>query len=427
MFSSRSLRILARSAAAALLAAAAGCRGGDAPDADARPAAARYAAQTSGTPGELARHITNLQQQYGATDTVDLADFRANLLGYTDAVAATADAILARKDAGAGLRKAAAEAKLDALSRRIEADPAGLPRFLEAADALEKEPADTGLPPIAAYWRVVGLRAAVDKQAGATPAQFRAIADAVIRLGRVKPPHEKAAQAVKIAAAECEQRGEDGRARRLYELLAANFPDDPDAEFAPGNARRVAAKGKVLDGFAGPSLRDPAKSIDLKDYRGRVVLLDFWSTRSDACRREMPMIKLLYDQHHTQGFEVLGVDLDESPVQPRSLVEHFKLDWPHLYDVVVKPGEMPRSKLVRDNGVSRLPYLMLIDRDGKYVASANSLMPLQPIIVAALEGKPYPRVLLGPAPPDEPAAGKAGQGLRPPQGPPERPAPGVSG
>src|SRR6185437_5877304 len=105
-------------------------------------------------------------------------------------------------------RKGAAEAKLDALSRRIEVEPEALGRFLAAADALEKEPAETGISPLAAYWRVVTLRAAVDKQAGASPEQFGAIADAVERLARAKPPHEKAAQALKVTVAECEQRGE---------------------------------------------------------------------------------------------------------------------------------------------------------------------------------------------------------------------------
>jgi thiol-disulfide isomerase/thioredoxin len=421
-------RILVWAVALALLAPAAGCRD-DAPGA---PAASHYAALTAGTPGALAQHITHLQQQYGTAEAADVRDFRANLLGYTDAVAATADALLAQKDAGVGFRKGAAEAKLDALSRRIEVEPEALGRFLAATDELEKEPTETGIPPIAAYWRVVTLRANVDKQAGATPEEFRAIADAVERLAKAKPPHEKAAQALKLAAAECEQRGEDARARRLYELLAEQFPDDPDAEFAPGNARRVALKGKPIDDFAGPSLRDPAKTIDLKDYRGKVVLIDFWSTRSDSCKREMPMIKMLYDRHKADGFTVLGVDLDESPQQPRGLVEHFELSWPHIYDVVVRPGKMPDSRLVRGNGVSRVPYLMVVDRQGRYIASANSLMPLQPIIVAALEGKPYPKVLLGPAPPDEPPPGRPGQTPqqpRPGRGPGPGPGlgPGVGG
>src|SRR5207248_1924165 len=65
--------------------------------------------------------------------------------------------------------------------------------------------------------------------------------------------------------------------------------------------------GQVID-LAGPTL--DGSRFDLAEQRGKVVLVDFWATWCGPCIAELPNVRAVYDQHHGNGFEVVGVSLD---------------------------------------------------------------------------------------------------------------------
>ncbi|MDF1763894.1 MAG: TlpA disulfide reductase family protein [Oleibacter sp.] len=97
--------------------------------------------------------------------------------------------------------------------------------------------------------------------------------------------------------------------------------------------------------------------VRLEDYKNQVVYLDFWASWCAPCRRSLPMINELRKELHSQGFEVLAVNLDESPDMGLSFVEPLNLTYPLLYDGF---GKTPNSYQVR-----AMPTSFLIDHTGQ--------------------------------------------------------------
>jgi peroxiredoxin len=99
--------------------------------------------------------------------------------------------------------------------------------------------------------------------------------------------------------------------------------------------------------------------VKLADYRGKVVLLNFWATWCGPCQVEIPWFKEFEQQYKSKGFEVLGVSMDEdgwSAVKPY-MTEH-KLNYRILL------GDDSVSQLY--GGLDALPTTFIIDRDGRF-------------------------------------------------------------
>ena len=93
----------------------------------------------------------------------------------------------------------------------------------------------------------------------------------------------------------------------------------------------LAFEGEVLPDF--PSAVDlEGKPISLADYRGKVVLLDFWATWCLPCIAAIPDIKAIYEKYHNKDFEIIGIshDLDETAL--RKFVEENPLPWRQIFD-----------------------------------------------------------------------------------------------
>src|SRR5581483_7058882 len=99
--------------------------------------------------------------------------------------------------------------------------------------------------------------------------------------------------------------------------------------------------------------------VKLSDYRGKVVLLNFWATWCGPCTLEIPWFEQFEQQYKSKGFEVLGVSMDEdgwSAVKPY-MTEH-KLNYRILL------GDDSVSQLY--GGLDALPTTFIIDRDGRF-------------------------------------------------------------
>jgi len=106
--------------------------------------------------------------------------------------------------------------------------------------------------------------------------------------------------------------------------------------------------------------------VSLDDYKGRVLLLDFWAEWCGPCIAELPNVKRVYEKHHDTGFDILSVSLDRDRSTLSRFVEREGLDWTHVYNGDARPGQDPASIY----GVRAIPTMILIGRDGK-VAAVN--------------------------------------------------------
>ena len=131
---------------------------------------------------------------------------------------------------------------------------------------------------------------------------------------------------------------------------------------SPGTAADLA----IWSGDAPPPLvlKDPSgKEHDLAQYKGKVVLLNFWATWCEPCRAEMPSMESLRQRYADAPFVVLAVNVDE----PEQRIRAFLQRMPLAFQILLDPG----MKATRAWNARILPASFLIGRDGRIRYSAR--------------------------------------------------------
>lgn len=98
-------------------------------------------------------------------------------------------------------------------------------------------------------------------------------------------------------------------------------------------------------------------NLRLSEFRGEVVMINFWATWCGPCRQEMPVLEKLYSRYHDVGFELLGVSLDGNSAKARKMAKQLKVNYPILFDLEKQVSEL--------YGVDAMPTTVMVDRDGR--------------------------------------------------------------
>jgi thiol-disulfide isomerase/thioredoxin len=126
-----------------------------------------------------------------------------------------------------------------------------------------------------------------------------------------------------------------------------------------GIRRRLSLLGSRID-LRGETLA--GKTLDVTDMRGRVVLVEFWSTTCGPCIQEIPELKSIYRAYHDRGFEIIGIPLDRFPGGLTTTLEEHGIRWPQLWR---SGGNRER---MRSLGITSIPSSLLLDRNGRVIA-----------------------------------------------------------
>ena len=102
------------------------------------------------------------------------------------------------------------------------------------------------------------------------------------------------------------------------------------------------------------------KKVALKDFRGKVVFLNFWATWCESCRDEMPAMERLYREFKGKGFEILGVNVKDKRPDALAFYKKLQLSYPVVLD--------PEGEVGLLYGAFGMPTTYLIDRKGIVLA-----------------------------------------------------------
>lgn len=129
-----------------------------------------------------------------------------------------------------------------------------------------------------------------------------------------------------------------------------------------GKQVRVTAKphpllGKPLGELKFTSTK--GEQIDISQYKGKVVLVDFWAVWCRPCINELPNVLDTYSKYHDDGFEIIGISLDSSREKLEKFIKENNMPWPQYFD-----GKGWKNEISTGFGIHSIPSTFLLDGQG---------------------------------------------------------------
>jgi peroxiredoxin len=146
-------------------------------------------------------------------------------------------------------------------------------------------------------------------------------------------------------------------AREIYERTSGAFPLNAQiSEIVEGRLARQELIGQPAPRIAANDL--DGKRVEIGDYAGKVLLVDFWATNCAPCLAEFPNLKQIYKDLHEKGFDILGVSFDDGPETVQAFTARAKLPWRMVMN------ESPEGLVSQRYKTRTIPALFIVDRKG---------------------------------------------------------------
>jgi hypothetical protein len=196
------------------------------------------------------------------------------------------------------------------------------------------------------------------------------------------PKAEDAPDALRQLAMNCEfgPKEKQDEAKKYYGLIVSNFADHPLAAFAKGAARRLDSKGKAME-LAAPTLQ--GSTFDIAKSKGKVVAVYYWSSSVKATVGDFAMLKNLQSTYGAKGFEVVTVNLDETPAEAKTFLATNSLTAAHLF-LATEQAKGLDSPLAVHYGIVGLPTIFLVGKDGRVIDHTVQVNELEEAVKKAL-------------------------------------------
>ena len=140
------------------------------------------------------------------------------------------------------------------------------------------------------------------------------------------------------------------------------FPKGPSIEVVDN----ILQEQKLRTGWLGKPLEMlevvdlDGQPLNLADYAGKVVLVDFWASWCLPCLKELPVLEKTYAELQADGFEILSVNMDMDLAAMKQFVKDRPMPWK-----VYRSANGDTRPLTQHFGITMFPHLMLVDRSGK--------------------------------------------------------------
>ena len=140
--------------------------------------------------------------------------------------------------------------------------------------------------------------------------------------------------------------------------LMAQTTDEKGSDLDSAYAQKLLKPGTTAPDFILPMPN--GYRVQLAEFKGKYVLLDFWASWCEPCHKEIPNLKRIYETYHAKGLDIIGISADKNVDDWKGTLEEQKEPWCNYIDI--------NRQAISEYKVQYIPSIFILDADGNIIA-----------------------------------------------------------